>query len=163
MLDISRYIGNDRKKFFRLMELFLGNDERISQRAAWVLSFCHQHQPDLFEKHDHILWENLRRPVPVAVKRNTLRIFQYRKIPRDLQGLAADICFRTLADGKEAVANKVFAMTVLANITEEEPELANELRINIEEQMPLASPGFISRGKKILRRLEQTGKHKRWQ
>jgi hypothetical protein len=50
---------------------------------------------------------------------------------------------------------KVFGMTVLANLCEKLPELKNELRIIIEDQMPYGSAGFKSRGSKILKKLQQ--------
>ena len=46
-------------------------------------------------------------------------------------------------------------MTVLYNITLKIPELADELKIIIEDQMPYGSAGFKSRGKKILKGLQK--------
>ncbi len=89
----------------------------------------------------------------MAVKRNTLKILQFVDIPEDLLGITADICFRLLNDGKEPIAVKVFAMTVIFNIVKKYPELNEELKISIEEQMPFASAGFKSRGNKILKAL----------
>lgn len=44
-------------------------------------------------------------------------------------------------------------MTILHNLSKEHPDLKNELRVAIEEQMPYASAGFKSRGNKILKAL----------
>jgi hypothetical protein len=46
-------------------------------------------------------------------------------------------------------------MTVLLNIVKYVPELKEELKIIIEDQMPYASAGFQSRGKKTLKALEK--------
>jgi hypothetical protein len=96
---------------------------------------------------------NLQKPVNDAVKRNTLRVLRYVEIPEDLMGIAADICFKYLLSGKEPVAVKVHAMDVLFNITRKFPELKEELKLAIEDQMPFGSAGFRSRGGKILKSL----------
>ena len=143
-------IGPDQDAFDHLIELFLGDEYRVTQRAAWVVSHCSDSYPWLLDNHLKSIIENLQEPVHDAVKRNTLRILQFKDIPEDLMGIAADICFQFLNSGKEAIAIKAHSMTVLYNIVKKFPELKEELKISIEEQMPFGSAGFRSRGKKIL-------------
>ncbi len=81
-------------------------------------------------------------------------MLQNIEIPNKLQGLAATVCFQLLASQQEPVAVKVFSMTVLANITKVEPDLKDELRVLINEQMELESAAFKSRGNRILKMLE---------
>ena len=150
---LSNKIGPNQEAFDELLELFLGDEYRVTQRAAWVVSYCVEAHPWLIEKHLKSIVENLKRPVHVAVKRNTVRILQFIDIPEDLMGLTADICFRYLNSGKEPVAVKVFAMTILYHIVKVYPELSEELEISIEEQMPYSSAGVKSRGTKILKAL----------
>ncbi|CAN5372754.1 hypothetical protein BH23BAC1_BH23BAC1_12370 [soil metagenome] len=90
-----------------------------------------------------------------AVKRNILRILQFIEIPDNLLGLAADVTFETMSSGKEPVANKTFAMSVLYNISKKEPDLKRELKILIEDRMPYESAAFTSRGKKFLNELNK--------
>ena len=90
-----------------------------------------------------------------AVKRNIVRLLQFISIPRSLQGKVADICFNYLNNPKEAIAVRVFSMTVLANLSTENPELKNELIPLIEDQLPFGSAGFRSRGIKVLRKLRK--------
>jgi hypothetical protein len=147
------YVGNDKKRFAELMNLFLGNIEVISQRGAWAVSYCAEAHPELVFPYLEKMLDNLNRPVHDSVKRNTIRTFQDIDIPEKLQGRAADICFQFLCNKDETIGTKVFSMTVLHNLSKEHPDLKNELRIAIEEQMPYASAGFKSRGKKILKAL----------
>lgn len=152
-LRIAQYIGNDSKKFSELIDCFLGKEYRVTQRAAQVVSNCADKHPELLLPHLDNIISNLQSPVHIAVKRNTLRVLQDMELPDHLLGPAADICFKILESGSEPVAVKVFAMAVLANICQKVPELKNELRILIEDQMPYSSAAFKSRGSKILRRL----------
>lgn len=54
-------------------------------------------------------------------------MLQFVTVPKALQGLTTDLCLAFLADAKEPVAIRVFAMTVLANMAAKVPELKNEL------------------------------------
>ena len=46
-------------------------------------------------------------------------------------------------------------MQVLYNVCQKEPDLANELKIVIEEFLPHGTAGFKSRGGKILKKLNK--------
>lgn len=150
---LVNYIGDDQTLFDELMVLFFSRSYRVSQRAAWVMSYCVDSYPQLIQPHFDELVINLRTTELDAVKRNTVRILQNLEVPDRLIGDVADICFKFLASNQEAIAVKAFSMTVLYNIVQKIPELQNELRLLIEDQMPYASPGIKSRGKKILQKL----------
>ena len=151
---ITAWIGTDRKRFKKLMDLFLRGEYRITQRAAWIVQHCADKHVELVIPYiDKMIDRMLEAGVHDAVKRNVVRILQDIDIPRRLAGKVATICFDWLASAKEPVAVKVFSMSVLANIAKQEPDLKNEIRILIEQQMPLGSAGFKSRGKKVLRQL----------
>ena len=70
-------------------------------------------------------------------------------------GAVADICFKFLNSAKEAIAVKVFAMDVLLNIVGKFPEMKEELKISIKDQLPFGSAGFQNRGTKILKLLDK--------
>ena len=147
---IASYIGNNEIRFAELMELFFGNTYRVTQRAAWIVSICAERNPFLIEPFLSKMVNNLEREVHDAVKRNTLRIFQSIELPKKLWGKTVNICFRFLIDADEPIAVKVFAMTVLSNICKYEPELKNELKLVLEDQLENASAGFKSRAQKVL-------------
>jgi hypothetical protein len=153
MAIVAAYIGDDERQFRMLMELFLGDSYRVTQRAAWAVSHCADKYPYLIAPYIEIMIKNLYRDVPDAVKRNTLRLLQDREIPDTVLEEAADIGFKIMERKGEPIAVKVFAMTMLANICKKVPELKNELKMIIEDQMPYGSAGFRSRGGKILRQL----------
>lgn len=151
---IANYIGDDPSKFKELIELFLDQEYRISQRSAMVLAKCTDAYPHLITPHLDRIILNLKNPVIDAVKRNTIRTLQDVHIPDHMLGEAADILFKIMMDRNEAVAIKVFTMTTLYNICIREPDLANELKIVIEDQLPYGSAGFKNRGLKTLKKLK---------
>jgi HEAT repeat protein len=151
-IKISTFIDDDPEKFDQLMKLFFDKEYRVTQRAAWVVAHCGKSHPELITPYIEPMIKNLKKEVHVAVIRNTLKLLQEIDIPKQLWGITTDICFKLLESNKP-IAVKVFSMTVLANICEKEPDLKNELRIIIEDQLPYGSAGFKSRAAKTLKRL----------
>lgn len=152
---IAEYIGNDPARFDELMQLFLYDEYRVVQRAAWVLSKCTDRYPELILPYLPKLLHKMQEPgTHEAVRRNGLRVLQNIQIPKTSQEGFIDFCFSIL-EGKEAAhATKVFAMQVAANLCQDHPELKESLRLQIEfmlEEMP--PPSILSRGKAILSKL----------
>ena len=154
-LKIVRYIGNDAGKFRELVSVFLAGPYRVTQRAAWPLSYCVREHPALVRPHLSKILTHLKKPgIHDAVKRNTMRLLQFIDVPVATQGRVADICLGYLLDTKEPIAIRVFSMTVLANIARTQLDIKNELIPIIEDEMPFASAAFRSRGQKILKQLK---------
>lgn len=151
MLKIVKYIGDRQDRFDVLFNLMLTDEYRVIQRAAWAVHHTAEAQPKLVKPHIRTMVKNLAdTKLPDAVKRNTLRILATVDLPKSLQGIMAEHGFRLLNDPKEPVAVRMFAMTVLYNICQEEPELAPELIAVLEDHLPHGSAGLKARGKKIL-------------
>ena len=151
---IVKWVGSDQKRFDELFGLFLNDEYRVVQRAAWPLSYCVQRHPQLIRKHFIKLVKNLRHPnLHDAVKRNTVRILQDIPIPEKLHGEVMDICFGYILDPKEKVAVKAFSLTVLQNLSRQYPDIRNEIKVIIEERWEHETAAFRSRAKKILKEL----------
>jgi len=152
---ISHYVGADPERFTELVAVFLAGPYRVTQRASWALSYCVEHNPALIKPHlKKVLGYLQKQDEHDAVRRNILRFLQYIAIPKAMQGKTIDLCFLLLTNPKEPIAVRVFAMTVLANLAKENPDLKNEIIPIIEDQLPYGSAGFISRGKKVLKELK---------
>jgi hypothetical protein len=150
---VVKYIGNDPQRFKLLVTLFLDGPYRVTQRAAWPLAYCVQDNPGLITPHLKKVIAMLDKSgVHDAAKRNILRFLQEIEIPKKFYGILTDRCFNFM-DPKEPIAVRVFAMTVLARIAKAEPDLQKELRIIIEDQLPYASAAYLSRAKKVLKKL----------
>jgi hypothetical protein len=125
---LVRHIGNDKTRFAELMKLFLGNEYRVTQRAAWVVGNCAEEYPVLIKPYLKKLVENLEKPgLHDAVKRNSLRLLQFIEVPSSLKGKLVDQCFRYILSVDEPIAIKAFSLTVLQFICEKEPDLKQEL------------------------------------
>jgi hypothetical protein len=155
-IKIANWVGDDTERFEELLALFLKDEYRVTQRAAYAFGIVSDRYPHLVASYWGILIENLKKPVlHVAVKRNTVRLLQEAYIPEELLGTITDICFGYLASADEPIAIKAFSMRVLLNTARRYPEIKNELVLLIEDQLPNGSPGIVNRGKKILKQLEK--------
>lgn len=150
-MKIVRYIDGDPERFAELMAHFLGPTYRLSQRAAWAVSYCIEHQPVLVKPYWSKLVDQLERSdAHVAVRRNIARLLQFVEIPKRYEGRIFDACYELFADPAEPVAVRVFSMTVAANIAKDQPELLNELRVVATQHPQAATAGFRSRARKVL-------------
>ena len=145
---VVNFVGKDPKRFGELVNAFLKGPYRVTQRAAWPLSYCVEQHPELVKPHLRKIIVNLNTPVlHHAVKRNTLRLLLFIDIPKSMQGIVVDVSFRFLSDPKEPIAVKVFSMEVLSKMAQLQPEIGRELKLIIEDQLPYAGPAFLSRAR----------------
>ncbi|TNE53486.1 MAG: hypothetical protein EP344_14920 [Bacteroidetes bacterium] len=151
---LTDWIGHDAERLAALLDIFLGQNHRLTQRAAWVVGTLAEKTPYLLEPWLPEMVAKMREPgVHDAVKRNVVRILEDIDIPDSVLDEVADACFGFLADPQEAVAVRVFSMTVLEKICRKIPELKPELRLLIEEHWEHGTAAFHSRGRKVLKML----------
>ena len=152
---IAAYIGDNQQRFDELVTLFLHDEYRVAQRAAWPLCNSVAAHPHLVKKHLKKVIRNLKKPgIHNAVKRNTMKLLQDIDLPESIRGDILDICFRYVADPKEAVAVKAFSLTILGRFTRQYPEIIPEIKLLIEDQLPHQTAAFASRAKKVLKVLD---------
>ncbi|MEQ8624570.1 MAG: hypothetical protein RJQ00_06945 [Vicingaceae bacterium] len=152
---IAKYIGESKWRLAELMDCFFCNHYRVNQRSAMVVSEIFDKNPRLLEPFKKkIILQLIEEELEVAVKRNSIRILQFQKIPEELTAPLFDCCLKFLRDTKEPIAIKAFSMTVLFNICKRFPELKSELIPILEGELNQnESKGIQSRGKKVLKQL----------
>lgn len=153
---IADWIGHDEQRFQELLYLFLHDEYRVVQRAAWILSYVAARHKEIVEPYLPELVKRMTdKGVPVAVKRNVVRILQFVTIPEALHGEVMNVCFDFFEDVNETVAVRCFSMTVLANLAKHYPEIKREIKAVIENALENgASAGFRSRAKRTLTELK---------
>ncbi|MBC7872916.1 MAG: hypothetical protein H7Y01_02910 [Ferruginibacter sp.] len=148
---IVNWIGSSQQRFDELVSLFLHDEYRVVQRAAWPLSEVVMHHPLLVQKHLRKILTYIKKPgVHDAVKRNTVRVLQEIVIPVKYHGEVMNLCFDFIIDPGEKPAVKASSLTVLQNLSKQYPEIKQELITIIEDRWDLESAAFRSRAKKIL-------------
>ena len=149
---IVAWVGNNQRRFDELFYLFLHDENRLTQRAAWPISYCVSQNPEFIKKQFKALIKNLHKTgIHDAVKRNTVRILQAIEIPKKYQGEVMNLCFEYVASPTEAVAVKAFSLTVLEKMAKLYPEIIPELKLIIEDQLPNQTAAFKSRAKHLIK------------
>lgn len=149
---IVAWIGSNQKRFNELFSLFLNDEYRITQRAAWPLSYSAIAHPALMKNNFEKLIKNLHRPnLHDAIKRNTVRLLQQIEIPEKYEGEVMNICFQYVESPTEAVAIKAFSLTILGKLAKKFPEILPEITLLIGEQSGHQSAAFKSRSKQLLK------------
>lgn len=143
-------------RFRQLMELFLHGEPVVSQRSAWTVGYCGEKYHGLIAPWLPAMLKKMQQQdAHCAIKRNVIRTLQYIEIPRTHLGKVATICFNELANPGSPIAVRAFSMYVLAKLAKEEPGIINELRITIEQLLPLAGAGLRACSRKVLKQLNK--------
>lgn len=150
-----REVGGSAENFQSLLELTLHEQDPLAWRAAWILDGCAEKHPELAAGHIHRIIRRLPGITSTGVIRSLLRMLCRYEIPEGDQGLLVDLCFGYMVSEPYPVAVKVHAMQIIYNHVLLYPELKDELRTVIEDQIIHHSAGFKSRGMRIIRHLDQ--------
>jgi len=153
-IAIVKWIGNDQQRFDELFNLFLHDEYRVVQRAAWPISELVSLYPLLIKKHLGKLLTYVKQPgLHEAVKRNTVRLLQDIIIPEKYHGDVMNMCFDYIIDPQEKAAVKAFSLTVLENLSKTYPDIKQELKTVIQDRWDYETAAFHSRARKILKDL----------
>lgn len=153
MLRIQEAVETDPDKLNELMDLFCSAPYRVQQRAAWVAGSL---PPKLTAPFLPRIIEVCRSfPSNDSVKRNSMRLLQFSKIPEELSGLAWDLSFKLASKREEAIAIRAFAIGVLHKLTKEYPELSDELIALLEQEAPYTKKGLLNRIQNTLKALKK--------
>jgi hypothetical protein len=155
VIKIGCWIGENSSRFERLMDLFLHGEYIVTQRSAWIVSYCGEKHPDLPTPWLPAMLVKMLEPgVHVAVKRNVLRVLQSVEIPRSLLGKVMTICFDEMASPGSPIAVRAYAMAILVDLAGDEPEIIPELRAMIQQMLPHAGPGLRACIRKALKKMK---------
>jgi len=136
------------------VKLALNNNHPNGWRALYIVDkLCDTH-PDWIEPYMPEMIEQLKTETHHGKKRHLLKLISQNKIHLENSGFLVDYCLRVFTSSGEPVANRVHAMQVLYNISEEEPDLKPELLEIIQQEIEFhPTPGIRSRGTKLAQKL----------
>ena len=147
---------NNPKNFSVLAQVAMQSNHPKSWRAAWLMDKIHEKNPDLVSPFIPDMIQKIKTKNNEGKKRHFLKLISINNIPAEHQGFLFDYCLKAFTSAKEPLAVRVHAMQILYNISENEPELKNEILTVIEDEMENhSSAGIISRGRKLAWKLRE--------
>jgi len=157
---IVGWVGDDKERLRQLMNLFLHDEYRVVQRAAWAVSEVAEHHPALFAPYLPVIMDKLNETgAHPAVRRNIFRIFDRLELPEPLHGALLHHAFTALEDPQEALAVRAFAIGILTRLMKQYPEIVTPFHILLEDFLQQESaPSFKSRAAKALKQIDHLRK-----
>ena len=152
---IAEEVGNDPDRFADLMRSVLYGDVRTAQLAATPMAIVIEASPGLAMPWLARMLALLDRPAHPTVYRSVMRSLQFAPLPKRLEARIFDKMLAWIADPARDIAPRAFAITAALRIVRPYPELANELRLVLEDVMSTGpGPAVVHRAKMAMRELE---------
>ncbi|MGC6480145.1 MAG: hypothetical protein ACON42_07190 [Flavobacteriaceae bacterium] len=131
------------------------NAKRVNKTSAWILevyvlkdiSVFHTYWPLLLERLPHIKNESMRRPLSKITHIYLEEFFD--RISAEQKSAVLGICFDWLLE-PAAVATLNFALRCLYLLKDHEAWVWEQLQAIVQEQYPLASPGYKVAARQIM-------------
>ena len=146
-------IEEDTDVFDTVWDIMFEDIYPLSMRAGWAIYLFAQKHPYFLEPRAGEIIEKLPSIKTVGVLRNLLGVLTLLNLPEDHSGHLFDICYSVVESPKATIAHKAYALTILYNISEMEPDLKPELITLFEEQLDTESSGIAARTKNLLKKL----------
>ena len=129
------------------------NDPKVGKAAAWALGHLAVQGARIAQQEVDVLMDWALDDAPEYVHRNVFHLLTELDIPEERIPALFDRCLEITGSPSFAVAIRVHAMQMAANLCEVYPELAPELQQVIELGWEESSAGYQSRARKILANL----------
>lgn len=157
---VAEWIADDEARFSELMNLVFEYPGAEMVRTAWAMNF-------VLEKHHHMLgpyWDKLiaylKTDVHNAFGRNLFRILGWIPLPESHLGELTGMAFDFLCDPQSEVAIRSNCIIFLMRVVEQEPDLAQELKLVLEDGLEYETKAaFVGRARKALKKLSKMKKH----
>ncbi|MFV0589983.1 MAG: hypothetical protein ACK5M7_01245 [Draconibacterium sp.] len=153
---VLKQLGQNHESIPVLMKVAIHNNNANSWRALYLADKLHDVYPKQISAYIPEMIEQLKTEQHHGKKRHFLKLISKNRVPANSFGFLLDYCLNTFTSSKEPVANRVHAMQILYNISETEAELKPELLDIILHEMEFhPTPGILSRGKKLSKKLQK--------
>lgn len=143
-------VANDCLK--QLLPLLMG-DKQTAYRFSWLLSDVGMADPEVLFRELPYMFSIRQQVTAPKFGGQFVKYWRMAGIPEEHEGEAIDIMFQYVMDPKADTHIKTVSLTVLHGLAKKYPELNNEIKLCIEEQINTADVSFQKTAKKILAEL----------
>ncbi|WP_299578730.1 hypothetical protein [uncultured Sunxiuqinia sp.] len=155
---LTSYLVEHPEEISMLVQIGLHDSQKESWRALWIVDKIHEKKPALIGPYLPQFIDSLHQVTNESKLRHLLKIISLNPILPDRLTFLLDFSIAELTNAARPIAIRVHAMQLLYEIALVEPELRAEVIQLIEHEMTFhASPGILSRGKKILKKIHALG------
>jgi len=151
-MEVIDYIGSSAERLDELMNLVLGDEDRLSINASWVLYHALDVEALDFTNYVERSIDPMLRPANPMIERGLLKMFQViERWPEERFSEIVDHMMAIIMNTNSMIAAQALSMEALWKHLQPYPELINELMIVVEEGVPYGSAGYKAKARKILK------------
>ncbi|WP_224483264.1 hypothetical protein [Robertkochia aurantiaca] len=156
---LAKEILDNERNLKRLFELALLPD--TARKSLWILEMIGRTAPLQLIKYEEQLKAVFKEKSPMQAKRSLAKIAEMitlsssPPLSENLKNILIEFCFDILIYNATP-AEKVFAMTALANLSEKEAWIKNELRAIIDRDYASESPAFRARARILQKKWDKS-------
>lgn len=136
----------------KLLPMLFGA-KKTAYRFSWLLSDIGEADPNVLYRELEYLFEHKHKTSAPKFEQQFVKYWRICGVPEANKGEAIDLMFNYLLNPKINTHIKTISLTVLHNLCNEYPELKNELKLCIENQLEHSSTSFKKAVNKILSEL----------
>lgn len=136
----------------QLIPLLFGK-KKTAYRFSWLLSDVGEADKDILFNALPYLFDNRHKVTAPGFEQQFVKYWRICGVPEAHKGEAIDLMFSYLVNQKVNTHIKTITLTVLHALCNEYPELKNELKLCIEDQLEHSSTSFKKTANKILSEL----------
>ena len=128
---------------------------KIGMRYSWLIGGLLDIKPELLNKHVHYFYQHLNEADFPNYDRSIAKLFYLAECPDDLKGEVINLLFQWINDPGISVSTKNYAALALTKISDEFPELKNELILVLTEQQFRNKSSFEKLATKLLTQVQK--------
>ncbi len=150
------YVLANPAEFDNLIKLSFGTNQPEGWRSAWVLAELVKDYKGLLARiapYSRKIIDSFTVFKHPGQKREYMKVMQLLNLQEEEMGLLLNLCFDWLLDKEIDVAIRVHCMQIIYEFSLKEPDLQQELKVILEQEMDYGSAGFRGRARKILKKI----------
>lgn len=148
----AAYILENKIPIIDLVEIVL-HDRPASLRFIWMIGSLCDLNPKTVEPAVPYFYSQLNKVNFPNFDRSLAKMFSLCGIPKANEAEVVDLLFKWILDPTITVSTKNYSLDALLKFSKNYPELKNELRLVIEDQLSKNSISFEKHSKRILEKL----------
>lgn len=155
--QIAAECSDNQSLFNDLFEILIHGNERERKMSSWAVSTAVEYNEHLISDEQHLkLLASVEKETSGTIIRNVVRTWQFAKPKEvDVSFQVVEYCLKQLIDVRQEIAIRAFAITVLERHIDLMPEIKEEVVFILEKELPLASPAFLARARRYLKKVEK--------
>ena len=136
-------IITDVSLFDGLVDLALGNDKQLARNAAYLVYLISEEQPDLLRDYSSKIEQHLPELSNNSQVGLLFKTLENISVDLDNSGSAIDFAFHILSWSNQYSYAKLAAIKYLDGFCEKEPDLGNELMLQLEKYIPFFEKRYL--------------------